>query len=98
MLVYPSHYEGFGMPPLEALACGTPVISSNNSSLPEVVGKNGAMVSSHDPSELKLAMLEYFNKIESITKKAAVNGPIKARTFSWKKSAQIFLDVAKEIN
>ena len=43
MLVYPSLYEGFGLPPLEAMACGTPVITSNCSSLPEVVGNAGLM-------------------------------------------------------
>jgi glycosyltransferase involved in cell wall biosynthesis len=46
LLVYPSHYEGFGMPPLEALACGVPVITADNSSLPEVVGNVGEMVDS----------------------------------------------------
>ena len=44
MLVYPSHYEGFGMPPLEAMSCGVPVITSDNTSLPEVVGNAGILV------------------------------------------------------
>ncbi|MGH7193512.1 MAG: glycosyltransferase family 4 protein, partial [Candidatus Saccharimonadales bacterium] len=52
MLVYPSHYEGFGMPPLEALACGVPVISADNSSLPEVIGKAGTLVASNDRDAL----------------------------------------------
>jgi len=52
MLVYPSHYEGFGMPPLEALACGLPVICADNSSLPEVVGSAAELISSNDTDAL----------------------------------------------
>lgn len=48
LFLYPSYYEGFGLPPLEAMACGTPVITSNVSSLPEVVGQAGLM---HDPND-----------------------------------------------
>jgi alpha-1,3-rhamnosyl/mannosyltransferase len=51
-LVYPSLYEGFGLPPLEAMACGAPVIASNVSSLPEVVGEAGVLVNPHDAEEL----------------------------------------------
>ncbi len=49
LFVFPSLYEGFGLPPLEAMACGCPVITSNTSSLPEVVGDAGIMV---DPNNL----------------------------------------------
>jgi glycosyltransferase involved in cell wall biosynthesis len=52
LLVFPSLYEGFGLPPLEAMACGTPVITSNSSSLPEVVGEAGLMVPAQDPEAL----------------------------------------------
>lgn len=98
MLVYPSHYEGFGMPPLEALSCGVPVIAADNSSLPEVVGKAGVMVDSSKPDQLKKAMLQYFKDIDAVTAAARIAGPKQARQFSWKKSAQVFLDVAKEID
>lgn len=98
MLVYPSHYEGFGMPPLEALACGIPVITADNSSLPEVLGKAGVMIDSNSNEQLKKAMLAYFKNIDSVTATARVAGPEQARKFSWKKSAQVFLDVAKEID
>lgn len=57
LFVYPSLYEGFGLPPLEAMACGTPVVVSNASSLPEVVGNAGLAVDPHDPGELATAML-----------------------------------------
>lgn len=52
LLVFPSHYEGFGYPPLEAMACGTPVIVSNTSSLPEVVGNTGRLVDPADPDDI----------------------------------------------
>lgn len=98
MLVYPSHYEGFGMPPLEALACGTPVISANNSSLPEVLGNAGKMVNIDKPNELSQAIKDYMKDIDHISRLTITNGPEHARRFSWVKSAQVFLDVLKEID
>lgn len=56
LFVYPSLYEGFGLPPLEAMACGTPVIVSRISSLPEAVGEAGALVDPHDPEALAQEM------------------------------------------
>lgn len=98
MLVYPSHYEGFGMPPLEALACGVPVITSNNSSLPEVVNGVGTMVSSTDQASLDAAVTDYLEKIEEKTDYVLEAGPKQAKKFSWRKSAQIFLDIARELD
>jgi len=96
MLVYPSHYEGFGMPPLEALACGVPVISADNSSLPEVVGDTGVMVPSEDPDKLYEAIVNHLKNLQAVTDDTKIKGPEKSRTFSWKASAQVFLDVAME--
>lgn len=98
MLVYPSHYEGFGMPPLEALACGVPIITADNSSLPEVVGEAGKMVPSDDLEKLTRAMEEYLEDIETKTAKTVVEGPKRARKFSWSKSAEEFLKVAEELS
>jgi Glycosyl transferases group 1 len=53
MMIYPSFMEGFGLPPLEAMSCGTPVITSNASSLPEVVGDAGIMIDPHDVDGLR---------------------------------------------
>ncbi|GAI55816.1 unnamed protein product, partial [marine sediment metagenome] len=56
LLVYPSLYEGFGLPPLEAMACGCPVVTTNTSSLPEVVGEAGIMVNPYHTRSLVQAM------------------------------------------
>lgn len=61
LLVYPSFYEGFGLPPLEAMACGTPVVTSNTSSLPEVVGEAGLMVDPEDSAALAQAIHRVLN-------------------------------------
>lgn len=98
MLVYPSHYEGFGMPPLEALACGVPVITSDSSSLPEVVGKAGKMVASNDQEALREAMLQYLTRIDKQTQESLTLGPRQAENFDWTKSARVFLDVAMGAN
>jgi alpha-1,3-rhamnosyl/mannosyltransferase len=97
VLAYPSHYEGFGMPPLEALACGVPVITADNSSLPEVVGGVGEMVPSVDRARLLKTIQQTLKDIDAITKRTAKTGPERARQFSWKKSAQVFLDTVQEI-
>ena len=94
MLVYPSHYEGFGMPPLEALACGVPVIAANNSSLPEVVGKAATTLVCDDVDSITRSMQRYLDNIEAVTKKSIVEGPERAENFSWQHSAQVFLNAA----
>lgn len=97
VLVYPSHYEGFGMPPLEALACGTPIITSNNSSLPEVVGKAGIMVSSKNEGELKSAILDVLDDPDIATR-TLTEGPKRARLFSWKKSAKLIIEMVDNLS
>ncbi len=96
MLVYPSHYEGFGMPPLEALACGVPVITANNSSLPEAVGDAATMVASKDRKALLKAVEYYLTNIDQLTAKATAAGPLQAEKFSWTKSAKVILDALGE--
>jgi glycosyltransferase involved in cell wall biosynthesis len=98
MLVYPSHYEGFGMPPLEALACGVPVITANNSSLPEVIRGAGKMVPSNNIEQLSQAIKSYLDDINEETSKTISRGPQRAEEFSWIKSAQVFLDVVEQIS
>ncbi|HPN96441.1 MAG TPA: glycosyltransferase family 1 protein [Candidatus Moranbacteria bacterium] len=92
LFVYPSFFEGFGFPPLEAMKCGVPVIASNNSSLPEVVGGGGLLIDPDKPDEIYKAMKEVLTdkKLrEDITKK----GLEKSLEFGWKKTARATLDL-----
>jgi glycosyltransferase involved in cell wall biosynthesis len=82
--VYPSFYEGFGLPPLEAMKCGVSVITSNTSSLPEVVGDAGIMVSPTDEDALCQAMLEIY-KNSSLRKIMSLKSIERAKLFSWEK-------------
>lgn len=95
MLVYPSHYEGFGMPPLEALACGVPVISADNSSLPEVIGKNGTMLRATDTRSFTKAIQDNLYNIHKVTAQSIIEGPAQASKFSWETSAQQYWDAIK---
>lgn len=80
--IYPSLYEGFGLPPLEAMQCGTPVISSNNSSLPEVVGDAAITINPNDGEALCQAMLNLYNSSELRAKLSAASIE-RAKCFSW---------------
>lgn len=97
LFVFPSHYEGWGMPPLEAMACGTPVITSNNSSLPEVVGNAGIMLEANDTK----GFTDNIGKVikNKTMQKTMISAGIKqARNFSWKKSAQKLHKIIEEMN
>lgn len=97
LLVYPSHYEGFGMPPLEALACGVPVITSDNSSLPEVVKGVGEMVNvTNDNNGLKASLKHALDNLDTLTMHSITEGPKRAAEFSWKTSAQVYLDLVRK--
>jgi glycosyltransferase involved in cell wall biosynthesis len=96
LFVYPSLYEGFGIPPLEAMACGTPVIASNTSSLPEVVGNAGILVDPNNVAKLADAMVKVISNGD-LAKEYASKGLERVKEFSWKKSAKEILDVYKEV-
>ena len=96
LFVYPSIYEGFGLPPLEAMACGTPVITSNTSSLPEVVGDAGIMVDPYDIDGLVDAMYEVLTN-EGLRENMIKKGLERAKMFSWEKCARETLEVYEEV-
>ena len=84
--VYPSLYEGFGLPPLEAMACGTPVIVSKRTSLPEVVGDAGLLVEPLDDRTIALCMQQLVED-DVLHAKLATAGRLRAQQFTWQKFA-----------
>ncbi len=80
--VYPSLYEGFGLPPLEAMQCGTPVISSTKSSIPEVVGDAGILIEPTDETAISAAMLEFYQNA-NLRKELSKKALLQAAKFSW---------------
>lgn len=94
-LIFPSLLEGFGLPPLEAMACGTPVIASNVSSIPEVVGKAGLMVNPYDVEALAEAMRQVSSDA-SLRASMAARGLEHAKLFSWDETAERVLQVLRE--
>lgn len=87
IFVYPSFYEGFGFPPLEAMACGTPVITSNTSSLPEVTGDAALLVDPADSRQIAEGITRLLN--DKILRDDLIQkGLRRVKTFSWKKTAE----------
>lgn len=91
IFLYPSFREGFGLPILEAMACGTPVITSNVSSMPEVAGDAAILVNPNEPQEIANAMAQLTNNAELVAQKIE-NGIKQADEFSWKRTASKTLD------
>ncbi len=94
--VYPSIYEGFGLPPLEAMSCGTAVITSNTTSIPEVVKDNGLLVNPYSDSELQSAM-ETLVSDDSLREALQVRSLKRSAEFSWEKTAKITLDIYEQV-
>jgi len=90
--VYPSFYEGFGLPPLEAMRCGTPVITSNSSSLPEVVGDAGLLVNPQDETAIADCILQVYQSSQ-LRQTLAEKSLQRSQEFSWDRCAQATVDV-----
>ena len=86
VFVFPSWYEGFGLPPLEALACGTPVIASNAASLPEVIGDAGLLVAPGDTAALTAALRRLLTDA-TLAAQFRAHGPAHAAAFTWERTA-----------
>ncbi|MFC1613509.1 glycosyltransferase family 4 protein [Patescibacteria group bacterium] len=96
LFVYPSFYEGFGFPPLEAMANGCPVITSNVSSLPESVGDSGLLVDPYNVADIAMAMSQILTDSElrlSLIKK----GFERVKNFSWENTARETLEMFREL-
>lgn len=87
VFIYPSLYEGFGLPPLEAMQCSVPVITSNTSSLPEVVGSAGIIVDPKNADELCHSILEVYNT-PSLRGDMSLKSLEQSKKFSWEKCTQ----------
>ena len=94
--LFPSLYEGFGIPPLEAMACGTPVIVSDAASLPEVVGDGGIQVQREDYESMSRYM-EQLSGDSAYREQWGLAGSEQSKKFSWKKSAEALLEVYKTV-
>jgi glycosyltransferase involved in cell wall biosynthesis len=94
--VYPSYFEGFGLPPLEAMQCGTPVIVGNRTSLPEVVGEAGLLVNPFDEGEITEAMARLIDNPD-LRGELRVKGLERAAKFTWQETARRTLDVYRQV-
>jgi glycosyltransferase involved in cell wall biosynthesis len=96
LFVFPSLYEGFGLPPLEAMACGTPVVCSNNSSLPEVVGDAALTVDPYDVDALADAMRRVLANAD-LAEDLRRRGLERAAAFAWERTARETVEVYREV-
>ncbi|MEK7513229.1 MAG: glycosyltransferase family 1 protein [Patescibacteria group bacterium] len=96
VFAYPSFFEGFGFPPLEAQASGVPVVASNRSSVPEVVGNAALLVNPWNPSELAAA-IDAFLENEQLRKKYIENGYVNVKRFSWERAADELLSLFRSV-
>jgi glycosyltransferase involved in cell wall biosynthesis len=92
LFIFPSLYEGFGLPPLEAMACGTPVIASNTTSLPEVVGDAGILVDPHNVNDLNKAILKILSD-KGLKTKLRQKGLSRVKQFSIHRTASDILNL-----
>jgi glycosyltransferase involved in cell wall biosynthesis len=96
LFVYPSLYEGFGLPVLEAMACGVPVITSNTSSLPEIVADAGIMLDPLDINALAKAMHNVLMD-DSLRHSLIEKGLKRAENFSWEKTAAMTMNIYRKV-
>jgi len=96
VLAYPSFYEGFGFPPLEAMALGTPVVAANVSSIPEITGDAAILVDPYNPLSLALA-LEQVLEDEKLRENLIIQGKNHSLNYTWDRAARAYLGLFEEI-
>lgn len=96
LFVFPSLYEGFGLPPLEAMACGAPVLTSNSTSLAEICGGGAYLVNPTDEQELAAALMKLLDD-EEMRRELGQRGREHARQFSWSKTARQTAAVYRQV-
>lgn len=94
--LFPSIYEGFGMPPLEAMACGVPVLISSEASLPEVTGKSAVIIDAYSSESIAQGIDKIYHD-KDLRKRLIKEGIERSRNFTWEKSAEILYNVYREI-
>ncbi|PNX48592.1 MAG: hypothetical protein BV457_01160 [Thermoplasmata archaeon M9B1D] len=97
LFVFPSLYEGFGLPPLEAMACGIPVIASNTSSLPEVIGDAGIMIDPKNVNDIADAIKKILNS-EKLKNDLILKGLERTKMFEWKNTSNKILKIYEDIS
>jgi glycosyltransferase involved in cell wall biosynthesis len=95
LLVMPSFEEGFGIPVLEAMTFGVPVVASNRGSLPEVLGDAGPLVNPDEPDEIAGAMVRVLND-DAFASACTAKGVLRARQYNWNRTARLVYDVYQE--
>lgn len=97
LFAYPSFYEGFGLPPLEAMSCGVPVLTGNQTSLPEVVGDAGLTVDPFDIGALGEALARLIDD-DALRTELSKRGLQRARRFDWRETARMTLQVYRRVS
>ena len=94
--VFPSIYEGFGMPPLEAMACGVPVLASGEASLPEVTGDCAVICDAYSVKSIAQGLYRLYSD-EKLREELSRKGLERAKGFTWERSAEMLLEVYREL-
>ncbi len=96
VFIFPSLYEGFGFPVLEAMSCGCPVIASNRSSIPEVCGDAGILFDPENPEDLAQKILEVTQN-ENLAKDLIKKGLERVKSFSWEETSKMYISLMKKV-